>query len=348
MSVRSWTRILLVVVCGTIGSPLRAQSLQEHRLFTLDSTRMLRSFAFSPDSRTLVAVLCHEDTKANQYSTEIARWDVETGKPLSPFRNDEEPTGLLAFRPDGQMLLTSTKAALTIRDANTGKTISSIPQESDPPDAAAFRPDGQTVFGVGGGLQRKQELRAWDVAKQAETVVVKRLLSQSTAAFSPDGKTLAWSCYQDVDLWDVATRKEIRALGDHRGSVSCLAFSADARKLAVGATREDDRRKEHSQVKLWDVTTGKEQASFEDLVQSLCNLAISPDGRLLVVIGAKTFRSPRTLRLFEADSGRERTVLSVEDLVCMGGVRFSPDGRRLAVGWLGGVRIWNVVSAGTR
>lgn len=344
---RSWIRLLLTAMGLAVGLPLHAQSLKEHWLFSPDVKAAVVDFAFSPDSSTLVAVLTRADEKTNKVTTEIARWDVPTGKALRPFLHDGGRRGLLAFRQDGRMLLTADDDALTIRDAASGKEKVRIPQEADPPDVAAFSPKGLTVFGVAFRFQREQQLRAWDVIKRTETFAVKRPLRQGTAAFSPDGQILAWSYYQDVDIWDVVRGKEIRVLADHRGLVNCLDFAQDARTLAVGAIRRDDQGKEHTQVKLWDATTGKEQATFEDLVESLCSVAISPDARLLGVLGSKRARDPATLRLFDVALGRERAVLPLplQDIMCLESVRFSPDGRRLAVVRSEGIRVWNVVPA---
>ncbi|WP_084196094.1 WD40 repeat domain-containing protein [Streptosporangium amethystogenes] len=67
-----------------------------------------------------------------------------------------------------------------------------------------------------------------------------------SVAFSPDGKTLATSSYDDtVRLWDVAGRKTIATLTGHTDDVESVAFSPDGTTLATGS--------HDNNVKLWDV-----------------------------------------------------------------------------------------------
>jgi hypothetical protein len=54
-------------------------------------------------------------------------------------------------------------------------------------------------------------------------------------AYSPDGKLLgAGTESGTLHLWELATGKQVAQVEGHRGGVSCLAFSADGRRLASG------------------------------------------------------------------------------------------------------------------
>ena len=53
-------------------------------------------------------------------------------------------------------------------------------------------------------------------------------------ALSPDGKTLASSSFQEVDLWDPLTGALRRKLEGFAERVVCLAFSPDGKLLATG------------------------------------------------------------------------------------------------------------------
>ena len=80
--------------------------------------------------------------------------------------------------------------------------------------------------------------------------------SQSEAAFSPDGKVLAWRRENAVHLIDVATHKDLRVIGfplEELGVI--MAFSPNGRSLiTLGA---NDRV-----LRIWDITTGKETHNF--------------------------------------------------------------------------------------
>jgi hypothetical protein len=65
--------------------------------------------------------------------------------------------------------------------------------------------------------------------------------------FSPDGRTLASSGYDDqtIRLWDVETAEELRKLTGHRGRANALAFTPDGKMLISGG--------EDTTILFWDV-----------------------------------------------------------------------------------------------
>jgi WD40 repeat protein len=133
---------------------------------------------------------------------------------------------------------------------------------------------------------------------------------------------------------DLAGFSLVRTLGGHRGWVTAVAFSADARLLASGSWDET--------VKLWDVSTGRE---VQSLAQSsgIEAIAFSPNGRWLA-----SETSDKSVGLWDAATGRELRTLSSnksprrpENLDYS--LAFSPDGRQLAWGTDGKtVGLWDL------
>ncbi len=57
-----------------------------------------------------------------------------------------------------------------------------------------------------------------------------------SVAFSPDSKMLAsGSADQTIELWNLNTGQQLRALKGHLGAVYSVAFSPDSKTLASGS-----------------------------------------------------------------------------------------------------------------
>jgi len=149
-----------------------------------------------------------------------------------------------------------------------------------------------------------------------------------SAAFSPDGLWLASVEQEVVRVREASGGVERQCLRGHKGSVNCVDFSTDGRRIVTGGS---DRT-----VRVWDVESGVELLCLrghEDLVTST---AFSRDGRRIV-----TASFDRTVRVWDSADGSE--------LHCLRGhekpvsvVAVSPDGKR--IGSRSGdrtVRIWD-------
>ena len=173
----------------------------------------------------------------------------------------------------------------------------------------AFSPDGKTLA-TGGEV--------WDIATRTETTT--SYGSDEIVAFSPDGKTLAEVSFRDgkgyVELWDIATRRNIATFEGHTRFITSVAFSSDGTTLASGGGEGDGT------VKLWDVATRRHIATFEHLY-SVTSVAFSPDGAILAS-GSRD----NTVKLW--DIARKYNVATLEHIWEVRSVAFSPDGTILA------------------
>ena len=91
-----------------------------------------------------------------------------------------------------------------------------------------------------------------------------------SVAYSPDGKMVAWSNYDGLKLWDVASGDDIRSF-DSLQNADQLAFSPDGTLLAVahGAGQK---------VVLLEVATGRAVQTFTSACCAPDTVAFSPDG----------------------------------------------------------------------
>jgi len=149
-------------------------------------------------------------------------------------------------------------------------------------------------------------------------------------AFSPNGR-LILSCGKDggVQLWDAATGRHERHLGDHPGGALAVAFSPDGRHAAsVGMDQS---------VRLWDTVAGTERHTLSGHYGHTYCVAFSPDGRWLASGAGDWLESPDPehpgrpeVKIWEVSTGREVQSWAAGDMDIVG-LAFSPDGQTLAV-----------------
>jgi hypothetical protein len=210
--------------------------------------------AFSPDGRLLAAPVMYLPAKG----TTVRLWDLDTGRPVRRFPQQNAVAGAVAFSRDGKRLAVAerrgvaggTRSEGTIRAyaLGGGRELWRERQEHWQITSLTFSPEDRLLAvchdggmdlldAATGRSHRRVELRAHYVGP---------------VTFAPDGRTLAFAWWPEegvdysVRLLEVASGTVRSAWRGHEGAVTALAFSPDGRTLASGST--------DATVLLWDAT----------------------------------------------------------------------------------------------
>ena len=281
----------------------------------------LACLAFSPDGK-LLACGCGVSTTSSGARQMV--FEVKTGKPIKEWTGFDFATAI-AFSPDGRFLISSNDNETLRWDMASGKALGWPGGKG-----FALSRDGKTSVSRWADL-----LQLWDVDSGKPT----RQLSLDfwkfhSLAFSLDGKMVATA--QDdwkIWLWNAATGKIIRKL-DVNIAASCLAFSADGKKLAAAGNHV---------IRIWDVDSGKEispASTRHGHGGPLTSLSLSPDGKTVA-----TSSDDGTLRCWETGSGKQRLQVAGHGGKALYACVFSADGKSVwSAGWDNALRLWDLAS----
>jgi len=201
---------------------------------------------------------------------------------------------------------------------------------------AVFTADGKYVVTAG----YDKTIRVWDLVT-GETIRVLRLPvgpagegSIHALALSPDSKTAAVAGWPYgagkygvlIHLVDLESGRVDKVLRGHQGTVQCLAFAPDGKRLASGSADKT--------VRVYDLKTGKADVVLEGHTEGPRDLAFAPDGKRLASVD-------RVGRIWSLASGKAEAVLNEGNHPALS-VAWSPDGKTVAIGNLDAtISLWN-------
>jgi RNA polymerase sigma factor (sigma-70 family) len=266
------------------------------------------SVVVAPDGRSVTT------TSWPDFSN-VRQWDPATGKELRRIPLPHAPT-LIA--PDCRTLVAhGEKNRLHLWDLTAGKELGNIEQAGEQAyiSPLAFSPDSRVLVTTG----TDKLLRFWDSqtgrlrsqttppADPGTPLTSRVSIIYRTAVFSPDGRTLAaiyWDEYDQkalevtdlgarerkVQLFDVATGKQLGQLELPQPGLQAIAWAPDGRTLALAHR--------NNTIAIFEVATARERHHFKGTAE---RLAFSADGRFL----AGCSFQERLVRLWDPHSGKE-------------------------------------------
>ena len=196
----------------------------------------------------------------------------------------------------------------------------------------SYNPTGRLLAFSGDGDEParpgKAPLRVWDLASGREAFTIEasaddhRLFS---VGFSRDGRWLVGGGEdRSIKVWDGATGRKVRVLGEHTADITKLAFSSDGRYLASVGMDDVVQVWDAARLEVGQVPLRRFAVRCDDYAADLA--AFSPDGSRLAVASDD---DTATIHDVVGDDNAVR-------LVCHGhrplALAFTPDGRWVASG----------------
>ena len=328
------------------------------KLWDAATGRLLR--AFEGDCRAESAVFSADGKRVAAGDGHRLRvWDVATGRTIRTLLGHSGDVTCLAFSPDGARLVSASYFDGTVRlwDVEAGREVRPLGGHVAVA-ALAFRPDGKRVVSAG-----REGLKVWDAtADEAESrggdaawCFDGRPGEVRGVAFSADGGRMVSAASDgSVELWDVAARRLVR---------TCQAPAGENARLSAAAIRPDGTQAAacgEEAIRVWDTADGRLLHTLErGEAMHLESVAYSADGKRLVGAGLDA------VQVWDADTEQRIGVLRDEPQEDKPGppfvdndplssllplstdfvsAAFSPDGKRVAAGAYGVVRVWDVAT----
>ncbi len=245
------------------------------RLADSDVSWIGPAFLYSPDGSLLALSSgnCPSDTE--HCTVKVQR----TADHVQIFELDVDVLSAAAISDDDRWLVLGGGEAITIWSLADSQPVVSLPG-SMYMDRFSLSPDGSLLAGF---VYMSEKVTVWrlptgEPAYRLQPEAYAGAFYPNSAAFSPDGKTLAVGANGLIGLWQAADGRELRFWQPHGVEITALNFSLDGRLLITGDW--------DGKLVLSDVASGAALNSWQGHTGMIVRAGFAAQGRLLVTWGA--------------------------------------------------------------
>jgi len=302
------------------------------------------ALAFSPDGKLLAAALVvTEDITKNpnpKSKTQIAIWELSSGRQVQTLPSQDIRVDTIAFSPDSRMLASGGASTIvTLWDVASGKVSMTFTGKAEVVNVIRFTTDGSEMTSGNWGTS----LTAWNVSTgmlvrqipgspglQAGYLPIPMFLHNGPIFnFAVDRFAHVLFSNPTVVVREYPSMKTLREFKLNGSSSTSLGFSSSGRLLASGNTNGD--------IRIWDVDSGVELAAIKEGFSSDI-ITMSADNKLL----AQVSEDGNSIRLW--DTANETTVKELTGHTAeINTLVFSPDSKILASGSDDStIRLWDL------
>jgi RNA polymerase sigma factor (sigma-70 family) len=301
-------------------------------------TTSLKNATFSPDGKKLVV----DNSLRAPFGVRVL--DVASGKEEFRLAEGQESISQIVLTTDGKTLITASQRAPSIHviDFASKKLIHSLNVAGAVDPMVAVSPDSKSLFVADrrdAGVRKTCVMRFVDLASgQSRAIpdllkvpVMMTLLRPTAALYSPDGGTVLVAATGTCYLIDAASGKATAQF--KCGIAKEFHFTPDGRRLVV----LDD-----NVIRVWDMTTFQELHPPEAPTEVAGRVALSPDGKIVASADRRS-----AIYCWSVATGKLLAKLDDEGFSPLGDVRnfsFAPDGRLIAGGKDGTIRVWETAT----
>jgi len=174
-------------------------------------------------------------------------------------------------------------------------------------------------------------IKLWDL----KTRKVKRIYSGhthniKTISSSSCGKYfISGSNDKTIKLWDIETSECIKTFKGHNGDICSITYTLNDQFILSGSS--------DCNIKLWDIETSECIKTFKEHSGTIFSVICHPIG-LTVISGSED----STIKLWKLKD--LKTIHSFNDKVWKKSLAISPDGKYIASGSFGKIKIWDLIT----